>query len=735
METICGRTKNPMKRFDDNIEDLRSSSQVSIGFPEFSNTVLNKDRLLSTNIPIVSDKNLPITDQCCIGLFCAKHEKLAAAKLKNKGLFLPNFIIKNSDSWFDVADRSIQQLFQALNLNQPIILLENQLFNITRIQLPKKYPHYLTRVTFVSIISHEDKICIQSEPNPFSWYTLNQLRNEDTLWGIEPIELFYVLKETADKISKQNFGKKLSTTLNEYEQNEAIRFIEMSNDFQAERELLLSAKFTIDNIYKLYNEFIMQCFPSRYMTYQSFKIFMKKIGWLNDEEILYRMVFHSFTSSTDYSTKYERLVPFLEFEQLIIGLAIMEERTDHRGNCLRFRLRYIFHFYDTDKDNILNENEIRHMITDINNTIRSNDNNSRSSKTLFEASLSEIYRRFNVNDSITYEQFMQSTYSDLNCSWIAELTDTLFRSSISSIDVASVKFNYKIKPELSSTLTAMTLANNYDEPCEQCKLIKFNMCAHGIKIDGSGSILGIIKFNLGSLYKDTPFTQELSVTELEFNMINTELNRISQIAIEILNLSNEELAIHRKSNEQMIINNIRQIIKMAKNIIKVEPIIIYCESPCMIISEIWSNLYNLHKLMSSFTRMSPFVNQMNCIFLGNYIDPDSCFGIECFIYLLCYKILMPKRIYLLRGSNELRKRISNRSLFRKDCTDCFNVDIFNDILDLFDLLPIVAVVDHRLFLSKSGIPRKKKSLKEFSELNPTQKVPIVKFNSVLKNIM
>lgn len=723
----CGK-KDSMKRFDGNIEELRSSSQVSIGFPECSNSVLKKDRLSRTSIPIASDKTLPVTDQCCIGLYCATHQKLAVAKLKNKGLFLPNFIIKTSDSWFDVATRSIQQLFQALNLNQPIILLENQIFNITRIQLPKKYPHYLIRVTFVLIISHEDKICIQSDENPFSWYSLDQLKNEETLWGIEPIELFYVLKETAEKISKSNLPIKLPTTLEEYEQNEAIRFIEMSNEFQAERELLLSAKFTIDDTYKLYNEFVMQCFPSKHMTYHSFKLFMKKIGWLNDEEILYRMVFHSFTSSTNYTFKYEQLVPYLEFEQFIIGLAIMEERTDHRGNCLRFRLRYIFHFYDTDKDNILNENEILHMIMDIKNT------NTRSSNIINEASLTEIYRRFDVNNSITYEQFMKSTYSDSNCSWIAELTDTLFRSSISSIDVASVKFNYKIKPELSPTLTAMAMINSYDEPCEQCKLIKFNMCAHGIKIDGTGTILGIIKFNLSSLYKDIPFAQELYVTELEFNLINTELNRISLIAIGILNLSNEELAIHRKSNQQMI-KNIRQIIKMARNIIKIEPFIIYCESPCMIISEIWSNMYNLHKLFSSFTRMSPFVNQMNCIFLGNYIDPNSRFGIECFIYLLCYKILMPKRIYLLRGSNELRKKLSNRSLFKKDCIDLFGLDVFNDVLDLFDLLPIVAVVDQRLFLSKSGIPRQKKSLEQFSELNPTQKSPIAKFNSIIKNIM
>ena len=40
------------------------------------------------------------------------------------------------------------------------------------------------------------------------------------------------------------------------------------------------------------------------------------------------------------------------------------------------------------------------------------------------------------------------------------------------------------------------------------------------------------------------------------------------------------------------------------------------------------------------------------LFLGNYIN-EGCFSLEVLTLLLCFKVLYPKRIILLKGSNEI----------------------------------------------------------------------------------
>lgn len=708
-----------------------SSSQLSIGFPERVPSLSSKLNFSPYTGPLTSDKHVLTTNQCCIGLYCVTHQKLLLATLKSKGLFLPNFPLKSSDSWLDLGTRSVQHLFETQKLPRSVTLVEEHLVEILRIQLPKKYPGFLLRLTFVASIDHELSKesagdCVSQPDDLYRWSSIEEIKQSDQLWGIEPLEIFSLIKFYSEKVKSKEIDQldnPLPITINEYDTLDATRhIISMDPLHLKEKELLLSAKFTFEEVQKLYNEFAIQCFPSQYMTYASFKIFMNKIGWVNEEEILYKMVFRSYTSAIEKP----KIFHYLTFDELIIGLAAMEERADHRGNCLLLRLRYIFNFYDSDEDGRLNIEELTQMVADIKKKptepvpqVSSMETNKESqvqpqpvqSSNLInqDAVVAEFLRRVAnqpvTSDSyITLTQLHASIEMDAHLTWVAEMTETLFRSNISTIDVASVKFDYRVVFEQLTALKVHSLDDRYDEPCDTCHFSTFRLCSHAIKIDERGLLRGTLKFDVCPFYRDTPFVQELKTSEEEFALIINELHRLSLVAIGVYaNIAYKEDPVIRPAKDSSLISTIKQVLKMAKETIRPEPLVMNIVSPCMVAGDLWSNIPNLHTLITAICRMAPFVNPITIIFAGNFIDPQLEFGVETIVYLLCFKILMPNRIILLRGRNEFRT-VLQKSKFHQDCIEHFNEDIFKLICDICELLPVVAIIDERIYVSSSGFP-------------------------------
>ncbi|KPM03694.1 hypothetical protein QR98_0021280 [Sarcoptes scabiei] len=750
----------------------KSSSQISIGFPERSDSIVNtraqRSNTFQSFISLPSDKNLPKLDQCCLAIYCIEHRKLLTATLKNKGLFLPNFILRPTDSWIEIAEQAWRKILQEIDPNRTdsIYKIHEQLSSIFRIQLPKIYPNYLCRIIYSILIKHSDLFdCSQSKnsSNLYVWLGIDEIQSNQSLWGIELVDLIDKFQDQCSNfISTPSISissKPLS--LVEFDMKDATKMINDNlDDHIKHKALLLSAKFNLDEIHKLFNEFVVQCFPSQFMTFCSFKIFLNKLGWSNDDDALLRMVFHSFVKSgrsifgsqktvTNDEDRYigKISLPFLTFDQLILGLAAMDERADHRGDCLRFRLHYIFHFYDIDQDGRLNPNEINLIVADI--KLRNKDNDVlRNSMVANNANeldnfAREIHRRNGSKtdskeiECLVLDDFLQCTNREKDLVWISQLTETLFRSNLSAIDISSVKFEYRFDIDQTHILKIQTLLDQYEEICERCRLINFNLCAHGIKINEKGSIVRTIKFKLSPLYKDTPFIQELNLSDQDFETINSELHRLSIIAVQLYSSTSLSIFKLRKTSSK-IIKRVRQILKMAKEIVRKDPLIIRCSSPCIVFSELWSNIHNLHLVVSTIGRMFPFVNANNMIFLGNFYDPDSSLGSECLIYLFCLKILMPNRVFLLRGSNEFLSHSNHqsRSVFQRECIEMFGLEILNQFYEIFDLLPIVAVVDEKIFASKNGFPSSNNPIDKIEFLNPKhRRTPITKMNSELNEIV
>ncbi|MBR1734938.1 MAG: serine/threonine protein phosphatase [Alphaproteobacteria bacterium] len=101
-------------------------------------------------------------------------------------------------------------------------------------------------------------------------------------------------------------------------------------------------------------------------------------------------------------------------------------------------------------------------------------------------------------------------------------------------------------------------------------------------------------------------------------------------------------------------------------------------------------------------------NGMSALFLGDYVDRGSN-GVEVITKVFELKILYPNNVFILRGNHEdVRQNIAGG--FQEECRIKFNEtlekqnSVYNVISDVWDYLPICAVINKEFFCVHGGIP-------------------------------
>lgn len=124
-------------------------------------------------------------------------------------------------------------------------------------------------------------------------------------------------------------------------------------------------------------------------------------------------------------------------------------------------------------------------------------------------------------------------------------------------------------------------------------------------------------------------------------------------------------------------------------------------SPITICGDIHAQLYDLFTL---FDTVCPngVIGDEKFLFLGDYVDRGH-YSIETFAYLSALKLRYPDQFYLLRGNHECRA-VNQMYGFYVECRHVFGHNgmyaMFNDI---FDALPMAAVIDGRVFAVHGGL--------------------------------
>ncbi|PYI16664.1 Metallo-dependent phosphatase [Aspergillus violaceofuscus CBS 115571] len=128
-----------------------------------------------------------------------------------------------------------------------------------------------------------------------------------------------------------------------------------------------------------------------------------------------------------------------------------------------------------------------------------------------------------------------------------------------------------------------------------------------------------------------------------------------------------------------------------------------------------------HDLIELF-RISGPCPDTNYLFMGDYVD-RGYHSIESVSLLIALKVRYPKRITILRGNHESRQ-ITRVYGFYDECLRKYgNAPVWNLFTDLFDYLPLTALIDNRIFCLHGGLSPSVDTLDNIRVLDRFQKPP------------
>jgi len=151
---------------------------------------------------------------------------------------------------------------------------------------------------------------------------------------------------------------------------------------------------------------------------------------------------------------------------------------------------------------------------------------------------------------------------------------------------------------------------------------------------------------------------------------------------------------------------ILSIAEQAQKLLITEPRLLRITSPSYTFGDFHGNYSDLVAFERLFWRLGPKCTPSNFLFLGNYVDGGDN-GLEVVVYLLSQKLIAPQNFFLLRGQHELRN-VQELSTFKKECMSklgqALGLKVWKAINQCFDVMPLSAVIDDKIFCAHGGIP-------------------------------
>ena len=164
-------------------------------------------------------------------------------------------------------------------------------------------------------------------------------------------------------------------------------------------------------------------------------------------------------------------------------------------------------------------------------------------------------------------------------------------------------------------------------------------------------------------------------------------------------------------------DQLRFILKTVRDIFIKQPVLLELRPPLTVCGDTHGQYHDLLRIFD----LGQYPPHTNYLFLGDYVDRGRQ-SIETVTLLFCYKILYPNNFFMLRGNHEC-SYINRLYGFYDECVEQYNPTMWKDFCDVFNYLPIAAIIDDKIFCIHGGISPELNSLDDIRNITRPIEVP------------
>jgi len=144
----------------------------------------------------------------------------------------------------------------------------------------------------------------------------------------------------------------------------------------------------------------------------------------------------------------------------------------------------------------------------------------------------------------------------------------------------------------------------------------------------------------------------------------------------------------------------------------------HVKCPVTVCGDIHGQFYDLMELF----RIGGKPPDTNYLFMGDYVD-RGYYSVETVTLLTALKVRFKDRITVTRGNHESRQ-ITQVYGFYDECLRKYgNANVWKFFTDLFDYLPLTAIVEKQIFCLHGGLSPQLDTLEHIMSLDRVQEVP------------
>jgi len=171
--------------------------------------------------------------------------------------------------------------------------------------------------------------------------------------------------------------------------------------------------------------------------------------------------------------------------------------------------------------------------------------------------------------------------------------------------------------------------------------------------------------------------------------------------IDIDDVLDQLLRVRKRSPEGQFVamgeGTVNYLCDRARRVFMEQPMLLELEAPLKLCGDLHGQFHDLLRMFDQ----GNYPPDANYLFLGDYVDRGKK-SLETICLLFAYKMKYPENFFILRGNHE-SPSICRIYGFYDECKRRYNVKLWKTFCDVFNCLPICAIIADRVICMHGGL--------------------------------